>query len=51
MRVLVTGANGQLGTDVCKALKNVELFPFTHDDIEIKDLNSVRQAINPAIKY
>lgn len=45
MRVLVTGANGQLGTDVCKALKNVELFSFTHDDIEIKSLNSVRQAI------
>ncbi|MFC2027583.1 dTDP-4-dehydrorhamnose reductase [Chloroflexota bacterium] len=46
MRVLVTGANGQLGTDVCKALKNVEFFPFTHDDIEIKSLDSIRQAIS-----
>lgn len=46
MRVLVTGANGQLGTDICRVLNNVDVFPFTHDDIEIKDLESVRRAIN-----
>ena len=46
MKVLVTGANGQLGTDLCKVLRDFELIPLTHKDIEISDMNSVRQAFN-----
>lgn len=44
MKVLVTGANGQLGTDLCQALQHVELIPLTHRDIEISDMNSVKYA-------
>lgn len=46
MKVLVTGANGQLGTDLCQALQHFELIPLTHRDIEISDMNSVKQVIN-----
>jgi len=46
MKVLVTGANGQLGTDLCKVLRDFELIPLTHKDIEISDTDSVKQAFN-----
>ena len=52
MKVAVTGANGQLGTDLCRALHNFDIIPFTHADIEIADMASVREAIlkhKPAI--
>jgi dTDP-4-dehydrorhamnose reductase len=44
MRVLVIGANGQLGTDLCLALRNFEVVPLTHQDMEITDMGSVREA-------
>jgi len=34
MKVLVTGANGQLGTDVCKDLQGFEIISLTHGDYE-----------------
>lgn len=46
MKVLLTGANGQLGTDLRKALQDFELIPLTHEDIEISDMNSVKQAFS-----
>ena len=46
MKVLITGANGQLGTDLCKVLKDVEASPLSHSDIEIADMNSVNSAFN-----
>jgi len=46
MKVLVTGANGQLGTDLCKVRRDFELIPLTHRDIEIADMNSVRQMLD-----
>ena len=45
MKVAVIGANGQLGTDLCQALRNFEVIPFTHADIEITDMASVRKAM------
>jgi dTDP-4-dehydrorhamnose reductase len=42
MKVLVTGANGQLGTDLCEVITDSELIPLTHKDIEITDIDSVR---------
>lgn len=44
MKVLVTGANGQLGTDLCKALQQFEVISLTHKDVEISDIGSVKQA-------
>ncbi len=43
MKIIITGANGQLGTDLCKALSHFDLVPLTHKDIEITDMNSVKQ--------
>jgi len=45
VKVAVTGANGQLGTDLCQALHNFDVIPFAHTDIEIADMASVRKAI------
>ena len=44
MKVLVTGANGQLGTDLCTALDQFEVIPLSHKDIEITNLDCVRDA-------
>ncbi len=52
MKVAITGANGQLGADLCRALHNFDVIPFTHADIEIADMASVREAMlkhKPAI--
>jgi dTDP-4-dehydrorhamnose reductase len=46
MKVLVTGANGQLGTDLCQVLQYLEVIPLTHKDIEIGDMDSVKQVFN-----
>lgn len=46
MKVLITGANGQLGTDLCRVLKDVEVIPLTHADIEIADMKSVKSVFN-----
>jgi dTDP-4-dehydrorhamnose reductase len=48
MKVAVIGANGQLGTDVVdEFIRNGdEVFRFTHGDIEISSLDSVRRALS-----
>lgn len=46
MKIIVTGGNGQLGTDLCKVLSHSDLVPLTHKDIEITDMNSVKQTFN-----
>ena len=46
MKVLVTGANGQLGAELCQALGDFQVTPLTHQDIEISDMNSVREAFS-----
>ncbi len=46
MKVLVIGASGQLGTDLCEALQDSELIPLTHKDIEISAMSSVKQVFN-----
>jgi len=43
MKVLVIGANGQLGIDLCKVLRQFEVIPVTHSEIEIADMNSVKE--------
>jgi dTDP-4-dehydrorhamnose reductase len=46
MKVLVTGASGQLGTDLCEVLRDSERIPLTHKDIEISDMDSVKQTFD-----
>ncbi len=41
MKVMVIGADGQLGTDLCPALKYHELIALTQKDIEITDMEAV----------
>lgn len=42
MKVLITGANGQLGSDLCQVFPGDEIIPLTHADVEITDLDSVK---------
>jgi dTDP-4-dehydrorhamnose reductase len=44
MKILVTGANGQLGTDLVKALKHHEVVALTHADVDITDFAAVKEA-------
>ena len=46
MKIAITGANGQLGTDLCKSLHNADVIPFTHADLDITDAVSVRRVMN-----
>lgn len=46
MKVLVTGANGQLGTDLCKVLQDFNVIPLAHSDIEISNMNSVKEVFS-----
>jgi dTDP-4-dehydrorhamnose reductase len=41
MKIVLIGSNGQLGSDLCIALKNRELVPLTDKDIDITDIDSV----------
>ena len=41
--MLVAGANGQLGTDLCLDLRDLEVIPLSHDDVEIIDMRSVKE--------
>ncbi len=45
MKVLVTGANGQLGTDLCQILHSFETIPLTHKDIEITNMSTVKEVL------
>jgi dTDP-4-dehydrorhamnose reductase len=45
VKVAVTGANGQLGTDLCRALDSLNVVPLTHADIEVTDMASVKEAL------
>jgi len=45
MKVVVIGANGQLGTDMCRVLSSSDVVPLTDADIEISDVASVKRAV------
>jgi len=45
VKVAVIGANGQLGTDLCRALQGFALVPLTEADIDIVEVASVRNAL------
>lgn len=46
MKILITGANGQLGTDLCRALQGAQLIPLAHADLEICDMSLVNTVLN-----
>jgi dTDP-4-dehydrorhamnose reductase len=41
-KIVVIGANGQLGTDLVEVLSHTDLIPLTHADIEICDYAETR---------
>ncbi|HNR35587.1 MAG TPA: dTDP-4-dehydrorhamnose reductase [Candidatus Hydrogenedentes bacterium] len=45
MRVLVTGAKGQLGTEVCAAYADVELISVDIDRVDLRDTDAVHALI------
>ncbi|MFF5993857.1 dTDP-4-dehydrorhamnose reductase [Lysinibacillus sp. KU-BSD001] len=47
MKILVTGANGQLGQELVQQLlkQNMELFAYTKSDLDICDLNTVIEVV------
>jgi dTDP-4-dehydrorhamnose reductase len=44
MKILIIGARGQLGTDLCHILHKDDLIPLGHSDIDITDIQSVKAA-------
>jgi dTDP-4-dehydrorhamnose reductase len=50
MKIAVIGANGQLGSDLIAAFSGSgdEVLGFTHTDIELADLSSVKRTLEPA---
>ncbi len=44
MRVMLVGAEGQLGSDLRRVLQVETLIPLSHADIEVTDVGAVRQA-------
>ena len=46
MRVIVIGANGQLGTGLSRVLGDWDLVPFKHSELEICDFTHVRQVLS-----
>jgi len=46
MKILLIGADGQLGTDIQKVIDRSELIPLTISDIDVTDKDSVSMAIN-----
>ncbi len=42
MKILIIGANGQLGSDLCRQISPTSLAALTHSDIEITSMKSVR---------
>ena len=44
MKILVIGANGQLGSDFCREIEPSKLVALTHSKIEVTSMNSVQQA-------
>ena len=45
IRIVITGANGQLGTDLCRELQARDIVPLTHSDTEISDMDSVKSVL------
>ncbi len=45
MRIILTGADGQLGHDLRRTLDQHDLIPFTLDDLDITDFSSVVKKI------
>lgn len=45
MKILLIGANGQLGTDIRKVFPPDRIIPLTHNEIEISDYDKTREVI------
>ena len=45
MRILITGANGQLGTELMKVLEGYEVHGFNKDQLDITNPNNVRECM------
>ncbi len=45
MKVLLIGANGQLGSDLVRVLTDVELIPLTHRDVDICEPVGLRETL------
>jgi dTDP-4-dehydrorhamnose reductase len=43
VKILITGADGQLGTDLCKSLEGHQLVPLTINDGDITDFSFVKK--------
>jgi len=41
MRILITGANGQLGRALQQALDGYEILPLAHADLDVSDRQAV----------
>ncbi len=50
MKIAVIGANGQLGSDLCRVFSQQhEVIPLTHSDIQIENMDSVKLVLSPLL--
>lgn len=45
MKIVVIGADGQLGSDLCRVLEGKNLVPLIHREIEVANFEGVREAL------
>jgi dTDP-4-dehydrorhamnose reductase len=46
LKIVVIGSNGQLGSDLCRVIKSRDLVALTHKDIEVSQIDSVKEALS-----
>lgn len=49
LKIVIIGAKGQLGAELVKSFADLDVAPLTHDDVEIADMKSTRQALTNAV--
>src|SRR5215472_7343410 len=45
MKIMLIGANGQLGSELCKVLQGETLIPLSHAEVEITDADAVARTV------
>ena len=48
MRIMLTGAGGQLATELCRILDGADLVALRHQDLDVTDASQIGSAVDSA---